>query len=75
MDSWLETLATETPEEGYLLAIKLSRMAVKFTQPNAEIRETLRSVYENSSADLLSVSQVVATNFATVAAANKYWRV
>jgi len=27
--SWLPTLKTETPEEGYELAIKLARMAVK----------------------------------------------
>lgn len=30
--SWLPTLKTASPEEGYELAIKLSRMAVK--KPN-----------------------------------------
>ena len=29
--SWLPSLITDTPEEGYELAIKLSRMAVKKT--------------------------------------------
>ncbi|MGI9513769.1 MAG: hexameric tyrosine-coordinated heme protein [Anderseniella sp.] len=33
--SWLPGLVTETPEEGFQLAIKLSRMAVKFTQPGS----------------------------------------
>ncbi len=36
-DIWLESLATRTPQEGYDLAIRLSRMAVKMTQPDAEI--------------------------------------
>jgi len=32
-------------QEGYDLAIKLSRMAVKYTQPSAEMRDKLRPVY------------------------------
>ena len=36
--SWLPTLKTDTPEEGYELAIKLSRMAVKRAQPDDEAR-------------------------------------
>jgi hypothetical protein len=31
MPTWLPTLITETPEEGYDLAVKLSRMAIKLT--------------------------------------------
>lgn len=73
-DSWLPTLTTATPEAGYALAIKLSRMAVKFTQPDAEIRETLRPAYESDASALIAISAVVATNFATVAAANQYWK-
>ena len=73
--SWLPSLITATPEEGYALALKLSRMAVKLTQPSDEVRAKLRPVYEEDADALISASQVVATNFQTVAAANGYWRV
>ena len=73
-DNWLESLITNTPEDGYALAIKLSRMAVKLTQPNADMREELRSVYERDADALIAVSQVVATHFQTIAKANNYWR-
>ena len=72
--SWLSTLLTDTPEEGYQLAVKLSRMAVKQTQPDDEVRERLRRDYAEHAEALTMVSQVVATNFQTVAAANNYWR-
>ena len=71
--SWLPTLITETPEEGFALAIKLSRMGVKTAQPNDEVRAKLREVYENDADALTAVSHVVAVNFQTVSAANGYW--
>jgi hypothetical protein len=74
MTSWLPTLITKTPEEGYELAVKMSRVAVKMTQPDAKMREKLRPVYAGDANALIASSQVVATNFATVAAANDYWR-
>ena len=73
-DIWLPTLKTATPQEGYELAIKLSRMAIKFTQPSAEVRDKLRGDYANNADSLTAVSHVVAVNFQTVAAANNYWR-
>ncbi|MEP2781596.1 MAG: hexameric tyrosine-coordinated heme protein [Pseudoruegeria sp.] len=72
--SWLPSLTTDTPEEGYELAIKLSRMAVKFTQPDDNARTKMRPDYANSAEGLTMVSHVVATNFQTVAQANSYWR-
>ncbi len=72
-DLWLTTLKTATPQEGYELAIKLSRMGVKYTQPSDEVRQKLRDDYANNADSLTAVSQVVATNFQTVAAANNYW--
>jgi len=72
--SWLDTLITETPEQGYELAIKLSRMAVKMTQPDAAVREKLRDEYANSARSLTHASEVVAINFQTVSCANDYWR-
>lgn len=73
-ESYLPTLITDTPEDGYQLAIKLSRLAVKFTQPDAAVRDRLRPAYAENADSLTAVSQVVATNFQTVAAANNYWR-
>lgn len=73
-DSWLPSLLTETPEAGYALAVKLSRTAVKLTQPSAEVRERVRADYADDFGALIAISQVVATNFQTVSAANGYWR-
>ena len=73
-EPWLPTLITPDPESGYALAIKLSRMAVKMTQPSAEIRERLRERYDKDADALVRISGVVAQNFQTVAAANDYWR-
>jgi hypothetical protein len=72
--SWLPSLITETPEEGYDLAIKMSRIGVKKTQPDDDIRSQLRAIYEKDAAILTAASHVIATNFQTVAAANNYWR-
>jgi hypothetical protein len=74
MDTWLPTLITESPELGYDLAIKLSRVAVKKTQPSEAVRVRLRATYEDDAHALIACSQVVAINFQTVAAANGYWR-
>lgn len=73
-ETWLPSLLTDTPQDGYELAVKLSRVAVKMTQPNAEKREALRVIYEKDADSLIQVSSVVATHFQTIAAANGYWR-
>jgi Hexameric tyrosine-coordinated heme protein (HTHP) len=68
------SLLTKTPDEGRQLAIAISRRIVKATQPDAAVRERLREVYAGDAAMLLQVCQIVATEFATIAAANGYWR-
>lgn len=68
------TLITNTPEEGRQLAIKLSRLTVKATQPDAAVRERLRPVYAEDAAMLIAIGATVATEFATIAQANNYWR-
>lgn len=73
-ESWLPSLVTPTPQEGFELAAKLARLGVKLTQPSAEIREQLRSEYDHDSQQLIAASEVVAIHFQTVAAANHYWR-
>lgn len=73
-DTWLTTLQTATPQEGFELAIKLSRMGVKYTQPSAEVRDKLRPVYGEDANALIASSHVVAVHFQTIAAANGYWK-
>jgi hypothetical protein len=68
------SLITQTPEEGRALAIKMARLIIKATQPDAAVREELRPVYAKDPAMLIAISQVVALEFATIAAANSYWR-
>lgn len=71
---WLASLITETPQDGYELAVKLARVAVKLTQPSEAIRNALRADYEHDTQALIAASHVVAVHFATVAAANDWWR-
>lgn len=73
-DQWLNSLLTEDAQQGYELAIKMSRMGVKYTQPSDEIRGKLRPDYGENADSLIASSQVIAINFQTVAAANNYWR-
>lgn len=70
----IASLLTTNPDEGFALAIKLSRLAVKLTQPDAQIRASLRNEYEQDAMALVAVAQVVATHFATIAAANNCWK-
>ena len=74
MDLWLETLKTETAQQGFELAIKLARKGVAYTQPDPAVREKLRPVYSEYADSLTAASQVVAIHFLTVAAANNYWK-
>lgn len=73
-DTWLPSLQTATPQEGYELAITLSRRGVKYTQPDVAVLKKLRPDYAESASDLTAASQVIAINFQTVSAANNYWR-
>ncbi|MBE9011293.1 hexameric tyrosine-coordinated heme protein [Pseudanabaenaceae cyanobacterium LEGE 13415] len=68
------SLITATPEEGRQLAVKMARLIIKFTQPDEEKRNQLRDVYGNDAMMLIAVGQTVALEFATIAAANNYWR-
>lgn len=73
-EQWLTSLITENPQDGYELAIKLSRMGIKYTQPNDEVRKQLRPVYSEDASNLIASSQVIALHFQTVSAANNYWK-
>ena len=68
------SLITATPQEGFELAITLSRRGVKYTQPDMDTLKQLRPEYAQSADGLTAASQVIAINFQTVSAANNYWR-
>ncbi|TQS74209.1 peroxidase [Ornithinibacillus gellani] len=74
MADWLTSLQTETPQQGFELAITLARKGVGYTQPDPEVREKLRPTYAEDADSLTFASHVIATHFQTVAAANNYWK-
>jgi hypothetical protein len=69
------SLIAATPEEGRQFAMKMARLIIKAIQPDDAVRVKLRDVYANDAAMLVQVGLTVATEFATIAAANNYWRV
>ena len=68
------TLITATPEEGRELAIMLARKTIAAIQTDPDARQGLRAMYANDPDSLTAAAHVVAVEFATVAAANDYWR-
>ena len=68
------TLITNTPEEGRQLAVKMARLIIKVTQPDPEMREKMLPMYAEDAAMLIAIGQTVSTEFATIAAANNYWK-
>lgn len=73
-DIWLKSLITETPQQGFELAITLSRKGVRYTQPDPEVLKKLRPEYANDPSALTAASHVIALNFQTIATANNYWK-
>jgi hypothetical protein len=68
------TLITATPQEGRELAIAMARKTIGAIQPDADIRQVLRPGYASNADSLTVAAHVVAVEFATIAAANDYWR-
>ncbi len=68
------SLITDTPQEGFALAIRLSRLGVKAAQPDVDVLKKLRPIYSTNADSLIASSQVVALHFQTIAAANDHWR-
>ncbi len=68
------TLITATPQEGRELAIAMARKTIGAIQPDADVRKKLRPDYANNADSLTHAGHVVAIEFATIAAANDYWR-
>lgn len=74
METWIRSLKTETPQEGFELAITLAQKGVEYTQPNENIRKRIRPIYSRDADSLIAASHVISVHYQTVAAANNYWK-
>ena len=68
------SLITATPEDGRALAITLARHTIHAMQPELEVLKQGRPQYAEGASGLIAAGHVVAVEFATIAAANLYWR-
>ncbi|MFE7245363.1 hexameric tyrosine-coordinated heme protein [Streptomyces sp. NPDC057580] len=68
------TLITASPEEGRAPALNTARLVGRATRPDDDMRTRLRPEYAENPDSLVAVAHGVAVEFATVAAANDYWR-
>jgi hypothetical protein len=68
------TLITATPDEGRALAFTMARHTIHNIQPDLDLLTGGRPSYSTDPDSLIAVSQVVAIEFQTIAAANNYWR-
>ena len=68
------TLITATPEEGRALAITMARHMIHNIQPDLDILKEGRPKYGVNPDSLIAAAHVVAIEFQTIAAANKYWQ-
>ena len=74
MSEWLPNLTTDTPQEGFELAITLAKKGATYIQTDQEVRKELREEYADNADSFTLASQVVAIHFQTIAAANNYWK-
>lgn len=73
-EDWFDSLITETPADGFALAIRLARRSVTTIQTDKTVLHQQRAVYSVDGEQLIAASGVVAAYFQTVAEANNYWR-
>jgi hypothetical protein len=52
----------------------MARLIIKTTQPDADERTRQREIYSTDPAMMIALGQTVALEFATIAAANGYWK-
>lgn len=57
MDTWLTSLITKTPQEGYELAITVSRKGVGYVQLALEVKNKLRVAYMQNADSLTFASK------------------
>jgi Hexameric tyrosine-coordinated heme protein (HTHP) len=68
------TLITASPEAGRALAILLARHSIHAMQKELELLKEGRAHYARDADGLIAAGHVIAVEFATIAAANNYWR-
>ena len=74
-ETWLPTLNTNTPQEGFELAVKLSRLATMVSRlSDDDGGQGTRQVQRDEAPRLIQAAHVIALNFQTIAAANDWWR-
>jgi hypothetical protein len=73
-ENWLLTLNTNTPQEGFELAVKLSRLGMMVSQSSNDDGKGSRPTQRRGAAYLIAAAHVIALNFQTIAAANNWWR-
>jgi len=60
---WLPTLNTTSPQEGFELAVKLSRVGMMASQSHDDISKGSRPVHRHHRAQLIAAAHVIALNF------------
>lgn len=68
------TLITASSEDGRALAIMLARHSIHAMQSDLDVLKNGRAQYAHDPYGLIATSHVIAVEFATIAAANNYWR-
>ena len=73
-EDYVGSLITATPYEGRQLAIKLARKSIGEMQSDSAVKKEVRAQYSRDGGMLIDAAEVIAIEFATIAAANNYWR-
>ena len=68
------SLITASPEDGRALAITLARHSIHAIQHELEVLMNGRAQYAHDPYGLIASSHVIAVEFATIAAADNFWR-
>jgi len=68
------SLITASPEDGRALAVLIARNTIHAIQPEAEILRRGRGENAADPDTRTSAAHVISIEFATIAAANNYWR-
>jgi hypothetical protein len=68
------SLITKNAEDGRALAILLARHSIHAMQSDIEVLKKGRARYSADPDGLIAAAHVIAVEFATIAAANDYWR-
>src|SRR5690606_7911528 len=71
---WLQSLITDTPQQGRELAITMARKSIAAIQTNSDTRKELRDNYATDTLQLIQSAAVIAQEFQTIAMANNFWK-